>query len=117
LFIFDLWITSLRTGFYSCGQLQARLLRLIEIMDHTEDAQIQSQAVQCKTVAGQSGNGTGFCLSTFCVPCQLDQRVRVGSLPTGQCLFGDPGVLGRNVLPCCLVNDSVNYGIMNSYDR
>jgi hypothetical protein len=66
-------------------------------MNHTVDTQIQSQAVQGKICAGQSGTGTGFSLSTSFLPCQLDQQVRLGNLPTRQCSFGDLGVLDREV--------------------
>ena len=110
--IFDLWITCLRTDLYNCGKHQARLLRLIEIMNHTVDTQIQSQAVQCKICAGQSGTGTGFSLSTSFLPCHLEQWVRLGNLPVRQCSFGDLGVLDRKLLTC-LINESVSYGILN----
>jgi hypothetical protein len=83
-------------------------------MGHTADAQIESQAVPCKIGAGQSGNWTGFCLSTLCVPCVPVGPVGESWDPSNRAVFyGDLRISDSKVLPCCLVNDSVNYAILN----
>ena len=56
-------------------------------MNDIVDTQIQSQAVQCRICAGRSGTGTGFCLSASFLPCQLDQRVGLGTFQQGSALL------------------------------